>query len=219
MEENILNEVREIKKAFRLSMNGVVSTLQRRQGLDYKINFGVEIPRLKSIADRYEKNEELATTLWQDNIRECKMLAIFLMPEEGYNTVAEKWIGETRFTEIADQLAMHMLSRMPNALEKALQWTKCDEGLFRYCGYMTISHMLRRGTELDREQEATLFDSLTCLPAEMEHSVTIKCAHNAAICYLDRVPDAVARLQKAMDEKEVKENGLKAILETFEECI
>lgn len=219
MEENILNEVREIKKAFRLSMNGVVSTLQRRQGLDYKINFGVEIPRLKSIADRYEKNEELATTLWQDNIRECKMLAIFLMPEEGYNTVAEKWIGETRFTEIADQLAMHMLSRMPNALEKALQWTRCDEGLFRYCGYMTISHMLRRGTELDREQEVTLFDSLTCLPAESEHSVTIKCAHNAAICYLDRVPDAVARLQKAMDEKEVKETGLKAILETFEECI
>ncbi|MBQ5645019.1 MAG: DNA alkylation repair protein [Bacteroidaceae bacterium] len=219
MEENILNEVREIKKAFRLSMNGVVSTLQRRQGLDYKINFGVEIPRLKSIADRYEKNEELATTLWQDNIRECKMLAIFLMPEEGYNTVAEKWIGETRFTEIADQLAMHMLSRMPNALEKALQWTRCDEGLFRYCGYMTISHMLRRGTELDREQEAALFDSLTCLPAEREHSVTIKCAHNAAICYLDRVPDAVARLQKAMDEKEVKETGLKAILETFEECI
>ena len=90
MEQNILDEVREIKKSLRLAMNGVVSTLQRRQGLDYKINFGVEIPRLKGIAETHKKNKELAAALWQDNIRECKMLAILLIPEEEYSTFAEK---------------------------------------------------------------------------------------------------------------------------------
>ena len=70
MEQNILDEVRDIKKSLRLAMNGVVSTLQRRQGLDYKINFGVEIPRLKGIAGEHAKNSDLATALWQDNIRE-----------------------------------------------------------------------------------------------------------------------------------------------------
>ena len=50
MAETVQDEVREIKKSLRLAMNGVVSTLQRRQGLNYKINFGVEIPRLKGIA-------------------------------------------------------------------------------------------------------------------------------------------------------------------------
>ena len=59
MEQNILDEVREIKKSLRLAMNGIVSTLQRRQGLDYKINFGVEIPRLKGIADAHAKNFSL----------------------------------------------------------------------------------------------------------------------------------------------------------------
>ena len=43
---DIHSTILDIKKSLRLSMNGVVSTLQRRQGLDYKINFGVEIPRI-----------------------------------------------------------------------------------------------------------------------------------------------------------------------------
>ena len=109
MEESTRDKVREIKKSLRLAMNGVVSTLQRRQGLDYKINFGVEIPRLKGIANAFTKDRELAETLWQDNIRECKMLAIFLMPEEEAASVADSWIAGTKFTEIADQLAMHLL--------------------------------------------------------------------------------------------------------------
>ena len=60
MTEDLHEIIKTIKKEFRLSMNGVVSTLQRRQGLDYKINFGVEIPRLKDIAAKYQKNKELA---------------------------------------------------------------------------------------------------------------------------------------------------------------
>ena len=91
IEESVINEkVRDIKKELRLAMNGVVSSIQRNHGLNYKINFGVEIPRIKGIAGKFEKNEELAKRLWQDNIRECKMLAIFLMLESGYADVAEQ---------------------------------------------------------------------------------------------------------------------------------
>ena len=61
MEECINDKVREIKKSLRLAMNGVVSTLQRRQGLDYRINFGVEIPRLKGIAAKYFKSRHPAS--------------------------------------------------------------------------------------------------------------------------------------------------------------
>jgi hypothetical protein len=50
MNEELHQIIKEIKTQLRLSMNGIVSTHQRRQGLDYKINFGVEIPRLKEIA-------------------------------------------------------------------------------------------------------------------------------------------------------------------------
>ncbi len=148
------DKVKDIKKELRLSMNGVVSSIQRNHGLNYKINFGVEIPRLKGIASKFEKDEELAKRLWMDNIRECKMLAIFLMPESGYADVAEQWIAEAPFTEIADHLTMVILSKLPDAATNAIQWIQNGEGMFRYCGFMTLTHLFRRGIELDKKHES-----------------------------------------------------------------
>ena len=50
--------IKDIKGQFRLFMNGVASQSMREKGLDYKLNFGIELPRLKEIAARYEKNHE-----------------------------------------------------------------------------------------------------------------------------------------------------------------
>lgn len=214
MEQNTLDEVRDIKKSLRLAMNGVVSTLQRRQGLDYKINFGVEIPRLKEIADAHKKNIGLACTLWQDNIRECKMLAIFLMPENGYADVADKWIAETRFTEIADQLAMHLLCKLPDAWEKALQWSGRSEGMFQYCGFLTMSHLTRRGIAPSRAQEASFFESVSSLLRQEKQGIAARCALNAATNYLDSSPDAAERLKEYVAGN--KDTALTPLLEIFE---
>lgn len=216
MEESTHDKVREIKKSLRLAMNGVVSTLQRRQGLDYKINFGVEIPRLKGIAEAHAKGKELAETLWQDNIRECKMLAIFLMPESEAAEVADRWIAETKFTEIADQLAMHLLCRLPDAWDKALRWSAMAEGLYAYCGYLTISHLVRKGVEPTNEQEAKFFCNLICLKEEL--NIADRCALNAAMNYLDRRQGAAARLKESVaDHTTTLPANITALLENFEE--
>lgn len=44
----------------------------REKGLVYKLNFGVELPRIKGIAAGYEKDHSLAQALWKEDIRECK---------------------------------------------------------------------------------------------------------------------------------------------------
>ena len=49
-------QLKEIKTQLRLSMNGAVSQSMREKGLIYKLNFGVELPRIKAIAGEYEKN-------------------------------------------------------------------------------------------------------------------------------------------------------------------
>lgn len=214
MEENLHDEIREIKKSLRLSMNGVVSTLQRRQGLDYKINFGVELPRLKGIANAHAKNRELATALWQENIRECKILAILLMPEEGYADVAEKWISETKFTEIADILAMNLLSRLPDAIDRSLQWTGRSDGLYRYCGFITISHSLRRGVTISDRQEAALLGNIITMP--FGDSVTRKCADNAILYYIDRTQGAAERLKDALKTKPGDINGIGLLIDNIE---
>lgn len=48
-------QLKEIKTQLRLSMNGAVSQSMREKGLVYKLNFGVELPRIKAIAGEYEK--------------------------------------------------------------------------------------------------------------------------------------------------------------------
>ncbi len=65
----LAEELKNIKTQLRLSMNGVASASMREKGLSYKLNFGVELPRLKSIASNYNKDHKLAQALWKENIR------------------------------------------------------------------------------------------------------------------------------------------------------
>jgi hypothetical protein len=185
MTEDLHEIIKTIKKEFRLSMNGVVSTLQRRQGLDYKINFGVEIPRLKDIAAKYQKNKELASALWQENIRESKLLAIYLMPEEEYESIAEVWTESAKYTEIADILSMHILQRIPNSLTHALEWISRKEGIFAHCGYMTLSHLFRAGYTLDATEEEKFFREIINLFNTEGNKTTRTCAYNTLVHYLE----------------------------------
>ena len=68
-------QLKEIKTQLRLSMNGVASQSMREKGLNYKLNFGVELPRIKAIAAQFEQEHSLAQALWKENIRECKIYA------------------------------------------------------------------------------------------------------------------------------------------------
>ena len=51
---DIKEQLKDIKTQLRLSMNGAVSQSMREKGLVYKLNFGVELPRIKMIAEGYE---------------------------------------------------------------------------------------------------------------------------------------------------------------------
>lgn len=46
---DVKEQLKDIKTQLRLSMNGVVSQSMREKGLDYKLNFGVELPRIKAL--------------------------------------------------------------------------------------------------------------------------------------------------------------------------
>lgn len=48
-------QLKEIKTQLRLSMNGAVSQSMREKGLVYKLNFGVELPRIKQLPENMKK--------------------------------------------------------------------------------------------------------------------------------------------------------------------
>lgn len=197
MEQTVRDKILEIKKSLRLSMNGVVSSLQRKQGLDYKINFGVEIPRLKSIAAQYPKERTLALVLWQENIRECKMLAIMLMPSEAFTaTDANRWIAETPFTEVADHLSMQLLCHLPDAAQQAATWIESNEGLFPYCGFLTMSHLFRQGTKLDAENERRYLKAAAEVLSQEKNRVLQTCAYASLQKYCALDEDCLDKVTK-----------------------
>ena len=52
----VQEKIRDIKQQLRLNMNGVASGSMREAGIEYRLNFGVGIPRLKEIASESGKN-------------------------------------------------------------------------------------------------------------------------------------------------------------------
>ena len=78
--EQLHQQLKDIKTQLRLSMNGAVSQSMREKGLVYKLNFGVELPRIKGIAAGYEKDHSLAQALWKANEKEIKIAIREIFP-------------------------------------------------------------------------------------------------------------------------------------------
>lgn len=151
--------IKDIKGQFRLYMNGVISQSMREKGLDYKLNFGIELPRLKEIAARYEKNHEVAQALWKENIRECKILAGLLQPVESfYPEIADIWIEDMRYPEIAELTSMNLFQYLPYASEKAFEWMADEREYFQLCGFMLMARLLMAGKQLNERAEAEFLD-------------------------------------------------------------
>lgn len=156
---DVHEQVKEIKKQFRLYMNGVVSQSMREKGLDYKINFGIELPRLKEIAAKFEKNHDVAQSLWKENIRECKILAGLLQPiDTFYPEIADIWVEDMHYPEIAELTCLNLFQYLPYASEKVFQWIADEGEYFQYCGYMLMARMLMKGNELNERAENEFLD-------------------------------------------------------------
>lgn len=146
-----LNEqLREIKTQLRLSMNGAVSQSMREKGLVYKLNFGVELPRIKTIAAAYGKDHALAQALWKEDIRECKILAGMLQPVESFlPEIADIWVENIRNIEIAELTCMNLFQHLPYAPAKSFHWIAAEDEYTQVCGFLTIARLLMKKGDMD----------------------------------------------------------------------
>ena len=152
-------QLKDIKTQFRLAMNGAVSQSMREKGLVYKLNFGVELPRIKQIAARYEPNHELAQALWKEDIRECKILATLLQPVETFlPEIADIWVESIRNIEMAELASMNLFCRLPYAPQKSLQWMADEREYVQVCGFLTAARRLMQKGDVDGRTENELLD-------------------------------------------------------------
>lgn len=135
--------IRDIRKRCRMAMNGVASASMRGYGLNYKLNFGVSIQKIKEIASRYESDKDLSETLWMDGTRELKILATLLYPigDFSYET-ANRWVAQIPNQEIREQICVNLLQLLDFADCTGLEWANNEDENIRTTGYWLLVRRL-----------------------------------------------------------------------------
>lgn len=148
VDESINNRVKEIKRSFRLMMDGMTAQSMREKGVTYKMNWGASLPMLREKAREIGKDYDLAIALWKEDVRECKILATLVMPaEEMLPEVVDIWMEQTREQEIAEQASFNLYRHLPFAAEKAYQWMASDNEMYQLCGFSVLSRLFMNGQE------------------------------------------------------------------------
>lgn len=182
MNEQIQQQIKEIKQSFRQMMDGSIAQSMREKGVDYHLNWGATILRLHEKAGEIGKNYDLAIALWKENIRECKILATMVMPpDEILPEVVDIWMEQTDRIEIAEQAALNLYQYLPYAPKKAYEWIASDKDLYQLCGFHVLSRLfMNRQEPNERGVNEYLDQALVALQSE---NVTVR---KAALNSLNR---------------------------------
>ena len=139
---NTNEQVKEIKQSFRQMMDGSIAQSMRDKGVNYHLNWGATLPRLKEKATEIGPNYDLAIALWKENVRECKILATMIMPSNKVlPEVIDIWVEQIEAIEIAEQASYNLFQHLPFAAEKAYQWLAAPDDLTQLCGYHVLSRL------------------------------------------------------------------------------
>ena len=156
-----------IKKELRASMNGILSARMREAGMPFKLIFGVELPRLRNIACEFPIDTELANHLWQQNIRETRLLAIMLMPAESFTgETAASWAETMATAEEAQILAMILMTKMPKAKDTCLCWLNEGKSLPAISACLCLRHLIIEGNTVTHEERELIGKNITKLQEE-----------------------------------------------------
>ena len=174
------SQVRQIKQSFRQMMDGAVAKSMREKGLDYKLNWGATLPRLREMADEIGQNYDLAIALWKEDVRECKILATMIMPaNQMLPEVADIWMEQITTQELVEQAAFNLFQYLPYAPEKAYTWMASEKELYQLCGFHILSRLFMDKREPNERGINEFIDQ--ALAALLGESVPVKKAAMSAV--------------------------------------
>lgn len=145
---NTEETIKEIKRGFRLQMNGVTSASMREKGVNGYLVWGIQLPQLKEIARNYTPDYDLAVALWKENVRECKILATLLMPRNMMTgDLVDLWMDQTPTQEIAEYAVFNLYQYVADASLFAYIWIASDNKLRQISGFNLLACLFKQGAE------------------------------------------------------------------------
>ncbi len=168
---NFLLDKPETEREFQLLLgqikarkNGDVAASMKRQGIDYKVNWGVSVVELRELARSFNSNHLLALKLWNKQWRESMILATLLdVPSEVTEEQMDFWTKSFENIEIAEQASANLWIKTKFAFIKALEWSRGKKHIVRFTGIHLMGRLaLTQKNALD-EMFEPFFEELAVL--------------------------------------------------------
>lgn len=182
------DDVKKIKRSFRLFMNGVASSSMRDKGLEYKINWGIPVTRLRDMAAQYAPSVALAERLWESDVRECKILATKLMPAERFSEpMALSWLSACNNQEMVEMLVFNLVQNMPGVETFVVSLLHSDEHNAPLAALHLVSRLVaRQNVAFMTDEVVSSFAQLVIKALNGTDAVLKHAALNSVTRYVDR---------------------------------
>lgn len=182
------DDVKKIKRSFRLFMNGVASSSMRDKGLEYKINWGIPVTRLRDMAAQYAPSVALAERLWESDVRECKILATMLMPAERFSEpMALSWLSACNNQEMVEMLVFNLVQNMPGVETFVVSLLCSDEHNAPLAALHLVSRLVaRQNVAFMNDEVVSSFAQLVIKALNGTDAVLKHAALNSVTRYVDR---------------------------------
>lgn len=182
------DDVKKIKRSFRLFMNGVASSSMRDKGLEYKINWGIPVTRLRDMAAQYAPSVALAERLWESDVRECKILATLLMPAERFSEpMALSWLSACNNQEMVEMLVFNLVQNMPGVETFVVSLLRSDERNAPLAALHLVSRLVaRQNVAFITDEVVGSFAQLVVKALNGTDAVLKHAALNSVTRYVDR---------------------------------
>jgi hypothetical protein len=168
---NFLLDKPETEKEFQLLLkhvkarkNGDVAASMKRQGIEYKTNWGVSVVELRELARGYNLNHLLALKLWNKQWRESMILATLLdVPSAVTEEQMDFWSKNFENYEIAEQASANLWAKTKFAFIKALEWSRGKKHMLHFTGIHLMGRLALTQINAIDEMFEPFFEELAVL--------------------------------------------------------
>lgn len=133
----------------RKQMNGAMLDTFRYYGSDYGVNYGVAVHTLRSMAASIGEDDALARFLYKQQVRELRLIAVWIASPQKVQSSDDLnfWASGVVNSEVAEQLAQALLSRIPIVDMLLEEWCNSDDELQAYAALLAASRTTNRSVE------------------------------------------------------------------------
>jgi len=164
--------MQQLKRRFFAMRNGAVADSLRRNGAQYRIIFGLNLPQLVEIAQEFGPDADLALKLRANTTtRESMLIAPMLFPADRLTTaIAIEWLCDAPTTEVIDIACLKLIKHADHPDEIIKRLADSMQPLHRYAAIRLSANILPANMdliEMTARQEFSRHDPMTMTACRM----------------------------------------------------